>query len=182
MPAYKEKNSPRWYVSTKYTDWQGVHKRKLKRGFATKREALEWERRFQLQSTSNMDMTFEAFVELYYRDIRPRLKENTFLTKANIINGKIVPYFAQRKVSEITAKDVRDWQNMMLAHRDEKGKPYSPGYLREIHHNLTAIFNHAVKFYDLSSNPAAKAGGMGADERAEMLFWTKNRERGGLVI
>lgn len=129
MPAYKEKNSPRWYVSTKYTDWQGVHKRKLKRGFATKREALEWERKFQLQSTSNMDMTFEAFVELYYRDIRPRLKENTFLTKANIINGKIVPYFAQRKVSEITAKDVRDWQNMMLAHRDEKGKPYAPGYL-----------------------------------------------------
>ena len=173
MPAYKEKNSPRWYVSTKYTDWQGVHKRKLKRGFATKREALEWERRFQLQSTSNMDMSFEAFVELYYKDIRPRLKENTFLTKANIINGKIVPYFAQRKVSEITAKDVRDWQNMMLAHRDEKGKPYSPSYLREIHHNLTAIFNHAVKFYDLPSNPAAKAGGMGADERAEMLFWTK---------
>ena len=30
-----------------------------------------------------------------------------------------------------------------------------------------------MKFYDLSSNPAAKAGGMGADERAEMLFWTK---------
>ena len=65
MPAYKEKNNSRWYVVTRYTDWQGVRKSKLKRGFATKREALEWERRFQLQSTSNMDMTFEAFVELY---------------------------------------------------------------------------------------------------------------------
>ena len=144
MPAYKEKNNSRWYVATRYTDWQGVRKSKLKRGFATKREALEWERRFQLQSTSNMDMTFEAFVELYYKDVRPRLKESTYMTKANIINKKIVPYFGQRKVSEITAKDVRDWQNTMLAYRDEKGKPYSPSYLREIHHNLTAIFNHAV--------------------------------------
>ena len=174
MPAYKEKNNSRWYVVTRYTDWQGVRKSKLKRGFATKREALEWERRFQLQSTSNMDMTFEAFVELYYKDVRPRLKESTYMTKANIINKKIVPYFGQRKVSEITAKDVRDWQNMMLAYRDEKGKPYSPSYLREIHHNLTAIFNHAVKFYDLPSNPASKAGSMGSDERAEMLFWTKD--------
>ena len=54
MPADKEKNNSRWYVVTRYTDWQGVRKNKLKRGFATKREALEWERRFQLQSTSNM--------------------------------------------------------------------------------------------------------------------------------
>ena len=28
-------------------------------------------------------------------------------------------------------------------------------------------------FYDLRSNPAAKAGNMGSEERKEMLFWTK---------
>ena len=33
--------------------------------------------------------------------------------------------------------------------------------------------NHAVRYYDLHSNPAAKAGNMGNEERREMLFWTK---------
>ena len=65
------------------------------------------------------------------------------------------------------------WQNELLAYRDEKRKPYSQTYLKTLHNQLSAIFNHAVRFYDLHSNPAAKAGNMGTEERREMLFWTK---------
>ena len=65
------------------------------------------------------------------------------------------------------------WQNELLAYRDEKHKPYSQSYLKTLHNQLSAIFNHAVRFYDLHSNPAAKAGNMGSEERKEMLFWTK---------
>ena len=57
--------------------------------------------------------------------------------------------------------------------KDEKGKPYSSVYLKTIHNQLSAIFNHAVRYYNLRSNPAAKAGNMGSEERTEMLFWTK---------
>ena len=38
---------------------------------------------------------------------------------------------------------------------------------------MSAIFNHAVKFYELKSNPAAKVGNMGKEKSKEMLFWTK---------
>lgn len=31
MPAYKDKNSGKWYVQFRYTDWQGERKQKLKR-------------------------------------------------------------------------------------------------------------------------------------------------------
>ena len=65
------------------------------------------------------------------------------------------------------------WQNELLTYRDEKQKPYSQSYLKTLHNQLSAIFNHAVRFYDLRSNPAAKAGNMGTEERKEMLFWTK---------
>ena len=65
------------------------------------------------------------------------------------------------------------WQNELLAYRDEQRKPYSQTYLKTLHNQLSAIFNHAVRFYDLRSNPAAKAGNMGTEERKEMLFWTK---------
>ena len=95
----------------RYQDWTGERKQKCKRGFATKREAQEWERSFQMQTSGDLDMTFEAFTELYTKDMKPRLKENTWLTKENIIQKKILPYFGKRKISEITTKDVIAWQN-----------------------------------------------------------------------
>ena len=173
MPVFKDEKRGTWYVMAWYRDWTGERKQKCKRGFPTKREAQDWERSFQMQTAADMDMTFEAFVELYTKDVRPRLKENTWLTKENIIQKKILPYFGKRKISEITTKDVIAWQNELLAYRDEQRKPYSQTYLKTLYNQLSAIFNHAVRFYELRSNPAAKAGNMGTEERKEMLFWTK---------
>lgn len=62
----------------------------------------------------------------------------------------------------------------MLAYRNEKGEPYSQSYLKTMHNQLSAIFNYAVRNYELRSNPAAKVGNMGSEERKEMLFWTKD--------
>lgn len=173
MPVFKNDTNGTWYVMARYVDWRGDRKQKCKRGFATKKEAQEWERIFHQQNASDLDMSFEAFTELYIRDIKGRLKENTWLTKEHIIKTKILPYFQNRKISEITSKDVRAWQNELLAYRDEKGKPYSQTYLKTVHNQLSAIFNHAVRYYDLRSNPAAKAGNMGKEQAGEMLFWTK---------
>ena len=74
---------------------------------------------------------------------------------------------------DIKPKDVVAWQNTMLKARDAKGELYSPVYLKTVHNQLSAIFNHAVKFYELDSNPAAKVGNMGKEKTREMLFWTK---------
>ena len=174
MPVFKDEKRGTWYVMAWYRDWTGERKQKCKRGFPTKREAQDWERSFQMQTAADMDMTFEAFVELYTKDVRPRLKENTWLTKESIIQKKILPYFGKRKLSEITAKDVMDWQNAIRELTDAKGKPYSPTYLKTVHNQLSALFNHAVRYYGLQVNPAAKAGNMGVEERREMLFWTKD--------
>ena len=67
-----------------------------------------------------------------------------------------------------------DWQNAIRGLTDAKGKPYSPTYLKTVHNQLSALFNHAVRYYGLQVNPAAKAGNMGVEERREMLFWTKD--------
>ena len=62
--------------------------------------------------------------------------------------------------ANITEMCIRDstWQHEMLAYRDEKKKPYSQTYLKTLHNQLSAIFNHAVRYYELRSNPAAKVG------------------------
>ena len=173
MPVFKDEKRGTWYVMAWYRDWTGERKQKCKRGFPTKREAQDWERSFQMQTTADMDMTFEAFVELYTKDVRPRLKENTWLTKENIIQKKILPYFGKRKMCDIHSKEVIAWQNEMLNYRDKNGKPYSPVYLKTLHNQLSAVFNHAVKHYNLKVNPAAQVGNMGKAKGREMLFWTK---------
>ena len=65
------------------------------------------------------------------------------------------------------------WQNELMSYRNEKGEPYSSDYLKSIHSQLTAIFNHAVNFYNLPYNPARRAGTMGTEVPKEMDFWTK---------
>ena len=174
MAAFKNKANGTWYVQFRYTDWKGERQQKLKRGFATKKEAQAWEREFLMQKQADVNMTFESFAQLYEKDMKPKLKLNTWLTKESIIQKKILPYFGKRKLSEITAKDVMDWQNAIRGLTDAKGKPYSPTYLKTVHNQLSALFNHAVRYYGLQVNPAAKAGNMGVEERREMLFWTKD--------
>jgi integrase len=173
LPVYKDKETNRWKVSYRYTDWQGNRRQTTKRGFRTKREALAWEEAQKQKSSANLNMPFATFVEAYTSNMKVRLRESTWRTKEHIIRTKILPHFGQRKLNEITARDIIVWQNDMLCYRDENGEKYSPVYLKTLHNQLSAIFNHAVRFYGLSENPAVKAGNMGKAKSREMLFWTQ---------
>ena len=173
MAVYKEAKTNTWKVYYRYTDWQGNRKQTTKRGFATKREAQAWEREQLSKVQADLDMSFASFVDTYTVDMKNRIKENTWHTKEHIIRTKILPYFGKRKINEIQPKDIIAWQNEMIKGKDKNGKPYSSVYLKTLHNQLSAIFNHAVKFYDLRENPAAKVGNMGKAKSKEMQFWTQ---------
>ena len=173
MSIYKDNVTGKWRVVYRYTDWTGETHQSSKRGFPTKREALMWERELLLKKEAKLDITFESFYEIYVEDMQNRIRDNTWGTKTNIARTKILPYFGKRKIGEIEPRDIIAWQNELLAIRQPNGKPYSSSYLQKIHSQLSAIFNHAVNFYHLPSNPAQKAGNMGKEEHREMLFWTK---------
>ena len=173
MAVYKEEKTNTWRVIYRYTDWTGERKQSQKRGFKTKREALAWEREQLNKATADLDMTFASFVEQYTADMKTRIKENTWATKDHIIRTKLLPYFGKLKICNITAQQIITWQNEMLDHKDESGKKYSPVYLRSVNSQLSAIFNHAVRYYNLRENPCKKAGSMGKKKNRKMLFWTK---------
>ncbi len=118
-------------------------------------------------------MTFGSFAEIYIADKQPRIRENTMRTKEHIIRTKFLPYFKDRRMVEIQPRDIIKWQNEMLKTKTADGKPLSPDYLRTLQAQLSAIFNHAVQYYDLSSNPVRKAGIIGEKDAKEMLFWTR---------
>ena len=173
MAAYKDKAQNTWYTSFYYEDWTGERKRKLKRGFSTKKEALEWEREFQNQKNADLNMTLESFIEIYTNDLKDRLKEYTWHSKRSIIEQKILPMLGKKKMNEVKPGDIIQWQNELLKGYGS-GKKYSQTYLKIINSQLNAIFNHAEKYYELKNNPAKKAGSVGTLKSAEMKFWTKD--------
>ena len=108
MPVYKEKSGT-WRVNYRYTDWTGANKQTTKRGFPTKREALAWEREQSIKLKASLDMTFGSFVDLYTADKKCRVRENTWRSKEHIIRTKILPFFKDRKIGDISSRDVVTW-------------------------------------------------------------------------
>lgn len=164
-----------WRCQFYYKDWQGVSHKKNKRGFKTKAEAEQWERDFLQQQQRNLDINFENFVQIYYEDMEHRLRENTMRTKKFIIDLKIIPYFKKKNMNEIKASDIRAWQNALMK------KGYSETYLKTVNNQLSAIFNYAVRYYDLKDNPCRKAGSIGKSHAGEKEFWTKQEFKQFLV-
>ena len=168
MPVYKDEKRNTWFCKCNYKDWLGESKSKMKRGFATKKEAQQWERDFLQKQSASMDMKFASFVEVYFEDKAPRLKERSIMTKRTLFETKIIPYFGEKQMNEITAVDIIKWQNALL------NQDYKPTYLRMIQNQMTALFNHAEKFYDLKDNPCKKVDKMGRSNAKELNFWTKD--------
>ena len=172
MPAYKDDKSNSWFLRFSYKTWDGQYKKTTKRGFKTRKEALEWEREFLTQKAGSVDMLFSAFVDYYLDNMSPRLKETTMITKRSIIESSILPYFGDKSIGEISTQDVLQWQNTLLRKVDSNGKQFSKAYLKTLHNQLSAIFNHAVKYYNLSENPAKLVGNMGDDKHVKTEIWT----------
>ena len=173
MAVYKEPKTNTWRVIYRYTDWNGERKQSQKRGFQTKREAQSWEREQLNKLGSDLDMTFRSFVEHYEEDRRSRIKDSTWESKEHIIRTKLLPYFGKLKMSSITPQQIVRWQNELINYRDKDGAPYSPVYLKSIQNQISAIFNHAVRYYNLKENPCKKAGSIGKKKNREMAFWAK---------
>lgn len=168
MPAYKDEKTGKWFAKFYYTNWQGIKKQKWKRGFATKKEALGFERNFLEQQSANPDMTFQNLYEIYMEDMAARLKQSTLLTKKAVLQTHILPFFSSKPINEIKASDVRRWQAKLMSSPNN----YSQTYLKKINTELNSIINYAKRFYDLNTNPCGKAGTIGKAKAEEMDYWT----------
>lgn len=134
--AYKEKDTKKWSAQWFETTAKGEKKKRRKRGFETKREALEYERQKKLSSSRSMDMKLSEFMEVYFEDKQNELKDRTMKNKRYMMEQHIIPYFGEQMLSEITASQIIQWQNEMQT------KGFSESYLRMIQNQLTCIFTH----------------------------------------
>ena len=173
MTVTQAKNGT-WMTQFRCRTKTGDEVHKCKRGFATPEEAQAWEDDYIAAQGCTMGMTFAEFVKVYRYDVEPRLREHTWRQKEYVINDKILPYFKNMRMGEIQSIDIVRWQNELMKPSQNNGKGFSPTYLRNVNNQLTAILNHAARYYGLSPNPAVRTMKMGGKEAKEMMFWTKD--------
>ena len=85
MPVYKDKDAGTWFVKFYYTDYTGVKKQKMKRGFTRRRDAQAWEAEFLAKLAPDPEMPFSRLQELYLEDLKTNRKETTYRTRENRI-------------------------------------------------------------------------------------------------
>ena len=101
-------------------------------------------------------------------DCKARIRPTTYKGKEDIIAVHIMPYFKNLKVNEIQPMNVRRWQTELMNNQ----RNYKPTYLRTLSSQLSAIFNFAVKYYGLGSNPVQKSGTIGKKNSGLEQIWT----------
>ena len=168
--AKKDANGT-WRIQYRWKDWTGTNKKSQKRGFKTKKEAEEWYAHFRMQQASDPSMTLNDFWEIYKEDMEKRLRKTTMKQKEYVMKDKVLPYFGNRSINEITPAQIRKWQGEMM----DRG--FKPTYLKTINNQLSSIMNYAVNFYDLRSNPCRRAGSMGKSKADERPYWTLDEFR-----
>lgn len=172
--SVKEMPNGTFTVQFRCKDKEGHDVHKFKRGFKSRTEAEAWESDYKATRGQSMAMKFSDFLKIYEDDMKPRIRETTWETKKHIIRTKIEPFFGHMRMEDIRSIDIIRWQNKLMTATRPNGEAYSPTYLRTINNQVTAIFNHAARYYGLYPNPAVKTMKMGAKEAGEMLFWTKD--------
>ena len=73
---------------------------------------------FMLQQSDDITMTLSKFWEVYKDDMKSRIRETTMRNKEYIVRDKILPYFGNTPLNEITAPKIRKWQSSLM----EQGK------------------------------------------------------------
>lgn len=165
MPVYLDKKTKKYFFKCYYTDWQGEKRQAKRRGFALARDAKAAEREFLAQYATQPDFTFQAMYELYIADCIARRRPSTVSSKQTRFKTAILPFFHALKLAEITPIHVRRWQNDII-------KSYAPTTQKQMHGVLSSLFNYAMKFYGLKTNPARLAGCIGKTKAHRAKFWT----------
>lgn len=168
MPVYKDQEKNSWYCKFYYTTWDGCKKQTTRRGFKTKKEAQLYEAEFKASKNADINVQLKTFVEMYFSDKKHELKERSIKNKRYMIETHIIPFWGEKKMSDIGPREILQWQSSII----EKG--YSPTYQRMLQNQVTALFNHANKVYGLSTNPCKKLKKIGKSDADNMQFWTKD--------
>ena len=179
MPSYeKNKSSGLWSCRFREKDEKGVNHQKRLSGFSTKRDAqyayadyiktAEERQRAIKEADESLtaspdNMPFENLVCEYLSFTKKRVKESSFYDIQSKINNRLLPYFAGKRMREITPKMITDWVH---------GIDYSYSSKKWILSTLSSIYKYGEKHYDIKNIMPKVDRPRNLEAKKEMQIWT----------
>ncbi|MES1050606.1 site-specific integrase [Bacillus thuringiensis] len=164
MVIYKDEQRGTYFFVVRVRQFDGTQKQVKRRGFKTKKEAREAEARMLVEKETNSSLTFAQVADSYFDWYCQRRKQSSVGTIKNAIYNHLQKEFGRMKIDKVTAKHIMNYQNQII-------NKYSADTLKLIHAVLSSIFNFAIKFHGLKSNPARIAGNFEKESNKRMNFW-----------
>lgn len=160
MAVTKDDITGKWQSQVWYVDWQGKRKRKHKRGFNSKKEALAWERAF-LGEAHGEKVTMASLIAAFKNNINTKvelgkLKESTAYTKTNYLARYIEPYFTDVNAEKVLTRHINEWLKT-LNKKSHRGDRLSSGTLNVIRNLLSQVFEFGIDHYGLTINPVTRS-------------------------
>lgn len=149
---------------------------------AAKKWGEAWEATFKdgEQNQSTHDMTFNELVNDWRELKKPKLESKTQERYEGFLSSFIIPYFGKRKLKDITALDIEKYLITLGkdgVRLDGKKGGYSE---KTIHHHymlLHTLFNYAVNWDKIVSNPCKKVDIPEVHEHEARYYDDENIER-----
>ena len=108
------------------------------------------------------------YYEYEKRNERKYNAKGELIWKGRMIEELVGCLLCELAIDGITPADIIQWQNYI------RSKGFKETYQRMLQNQLTALFTHATKIYNLKDNPCAKVKRIGkADaDKKQLQFWT----------
>lgn len=151
MSVYKDKQRGTWYCKFYYLDWKGERQQEFKRGFALKKEAMEYEAQFQMNAAKSPSLKFSTLSKAFLADYKLHRRPNSYKLAETNLRLHIVPDIGDIECNKITTPMViRAWQNRLLV------KNLKSSTRQAINITFKSVLSYAVKYYNLPQNPFDK--------------------------
>jgi integrase len=169
--VYRDKSSGKWYfVANLGYDETGKRIRYWGRGYLTQRDAKKaYDEHMDSYSKTavklNSTMSYGEYYRTYYEpDYKSSVSARTFENRMSAMR-KHFAFFFGKKLKEINAPIVKEWQNRLAA-------DYSSGYVRLIFGQFQKSLDLAVRLGLLQANIARRVGNV-KKQKNRIEFWTK---------
>ncbi len=129
--------------------------------------ALEYEDKLKRgESFEGEEMSFEDFSKKWLVSKKEELAYSTYEAYVHIVNAKIVPYFATRKVARIKPPHIEQFYKTLV-------DDYSNGSIRKVANVLSGMFRTAVRWQMIQVNPCRDARvPKNQDEETTLKYFT----------
>lgn len=156
LPVYKDESAKKnkWYYSFSYKEGN-KHKKKLKRGFKTKKEAeaamIEAKDAMNKGTYIEPSKTpYKEFMESWLKDKKTNVKKSTYSNYEYLVEKFIDENLGDIELQKITPRDIQSLYNDL-----KESNRLSSENIRKIHTIINDSLNKAYKWGMISKNPAS---------------------------